>query len=251
LAADIFQFVSMYFIAAYMFFNTLIGLVLFFLFPRAHPMILMVIVGIASLVIMVLSMIINVAFKWLILGSLKEGDYPLWGSYHMKLWFVEAMNGVVMSTFSWLLSGTPILTWYLRAMGCSIGSNVVINGAVSGFDLVEIGDGCIINIGAAISASTIEDGMISFRHVKIGEGVTLGTRAMVQLGAVVGDHAIIDHMCSVAPYQVVGSDEKWVGSPAELDGIVAPPDDSVKVSPGGSIKPHSTVLYNVPFHHHD
>jgi len=102
-------------------------------------------------------------------------------SYHMMLWFVEAMNGVVICLPSPSFFLAPLSLHGICGQGMvnqSTGSNVVINGAVSGFDLVEIGDVFMINMGAAISASTIEDGMISFRHVKVGEGVTLGTRAI-------------------------------------------------------------------------
>ena len=221
----------MYFLSGYVFLNSIVGVVLYFVAPVTFsPLVMMLIVGLASFVIMIVGMLINIALKWLLLGKIVEGDYPLWGNYHMRLWFIEGVNGVVMATYGWLLNGTPILTWYLRAMGCRIGNNVVIHGSISGFDLVEIGDGCMLNGGSSISASTIEGGMISFRRVKLGDDVTLGTKAMVQEGVTIGDNAILDHMCCVAPNQVVGSNEKWVGSPAEFDGMVPPPEEEVKVS---------------------
>ena len=32
-----------------------------------------------------------VAAKWLVIGRVRPGRYPLWGAYHMRWWFVQAL----------------------------------------------------------------------------------------------------------------------------------------------------------------
>ena len=31
------------------------------------------------------------AAKWLVIGRVRPGRYPLWGAYHMRWWFVQAL----------------------------------------------------------------------------------------------------------------------------------------------------------------
>ena len=44
------------------------------------------------LLVVVYSIFFTVAVKWLVIGRYKEGSYPLWGSYHVRWWFVAQIQ---------------------------------------------------------------------------------------------------------------------------------------------------------------
>ncbi len=62
--------------------------------------------------------------KWLIGGRLKAGRYPLWGWTHFRWWFSIRLSELPPLE---LFTGTPLLVWYLRALGARIGHDVQID----------------------------------------------------------------------------------------------------------------------------
>eukprot|EP00952_Eustigmatos_sp_NYUAD-ZCMA_P005713 24760-Eustigmatos_ZCMA.PRE.1 len=68
-------------------------------------------------------------------------------------------------------------------MGTRVGRACIIDGMIDGWDLVEIGNGVSINALANISAVSFEDNYLKLRRVRVGNGVTVGVRSMVQPGA--------------------------------------------------------------------
>ena len=36
--------------------------------------------------------VITLAVKWVVIGKMKEGDYPLWGTYYFRWWLVKTMQ---------------------------------------------------------------------------------------------------------------------------------------------------------------
>ena len=213
--ADLVQALAMYFAAAYMGLNSITIYILYFSFSSWPPERLIFLLAAVSLLLMVSAFFVNVAVKWLVLGRAKEGDYPLWGSYHLRFWFVQCIDDLFRAYYSWLFTGTPLLAMYYRAMGIKVGSRVFLHGPVDGFDLVEIGVGATVNLEANVSAVSVEDNYLKLRRVKIGEGATIGIRSVVQGGVTIGDYAKVEAMSLVASGTNIPSRERWAGSPAE------------------------------------
>ena len=61
--------------------------------------------------------ILCISTKWLVIGKMKEGDYPLWGSYYFRWWFVKTMQRLLPAQF---LNGTPLYPMYLRWIGFKV-----------------------------------------------------------------------------------------------------------------------------------
>ena len=45
--------------------------------------------GIAKAITLIVCPIIAICLKWIIIGTYKEGVYPMWGPYHMRWWFTD------------------------------------------------------------------------------------------------------------------------------------------------------------------
>ncbi|GAG14503.1 unnamed protein product, partial [marine sediment metagenome] len=108
--------------------------------------------------------------KKVLIGSFKPVVKPLWSRY---VWFNEVVNGVWESVGAQFLAaflGTPFAPILLRCMGCNVGRNTYIRTTLfSEFDLVKIGDGAALNIGATIQTHLFEDRIMKSSYLEIGE----------------------------------------------------------------------------------
>ncbi len=157
-------------------------------------------------------LVIGILLKWVLIGRLKEGDYPLWGHYYVRWLFVQKILSSIPLHY---LAGTPVIKLYLRFLGTRIGKDTHIDSdLVTGLDLLSIGNDTSINVQANISCHSIEDGLLKIRRVTIGNHVTIGIRSVVGLDTVIGDNATIDDLSCVSAGMRVGDNEYLTGSPA-------------------------------------
>ncbi len=136
--------------------------------------------------------------KWALLGRVKPGQHALWScwcsrwDFHYVMWVVYG-RGLLTA-----LEGTMFLTWYLRAMGMSIGHGVVLGpgfAQVVDPDMLHFEDG--VTVSAMFQAHTFEDRVLKIDHVHLRKGCSVGHAAVLLYGADIGAEA------TVAPHSVV------------------------------------------------
>jgi non-ribosomal peptide synthetase-like protein len=140
--------------------------------------------------------------KWLLLGRARPGTHPLWSCWCSRWDFLYVAWGVYARGTLTALEGTPMLTWYLRAMGLTLGRGVVLGSGFSQVvdpDMIEIGDGATVT--AAFQAHTFEDRVLKLAKVRIGANATVGSNTVPLYGAVIGEGTY------VAPHSVIMKDE--------------------------------------------
>ncbi|MBI3877891.1 MAG: amino acid adenylation domain-containing protein [Verrucomicrobia bacterium] len=156
----------------------------------------------------------SVVIKWTVIGRYREGEYPLWGVYYFRWWFVNTIQGAIPIGY---LSGTPLLNIYYRLMGARIGANVHLgadNFAI--FDLLEIGRDTSIGTDASVLGYTVENGFLKIAPVKIGERCFVGTRSVVREGARMEDGAMLEDLSLLSAGEIIPAGERWLGSPARF-----------------------------------
>ena len=80
----------------------------------------------------------SIVVKWIVIGRVKPGRYPLWGAYFFRWWLTQSIRKIVPTSY---LTGTPLLAVYYRLMGARIGANVYLgNDGCQAYDLLSIGD---------------------------------------------------------------------------------------------------------------
>lgn len=213
LRADALQLVGMYFIAAFLGLNGLSVYTLYFHFKARPVLDLFFLLASLTVALVPAAFLILVAAKWLVLGRVREGTYPLWGTYHLRFWFVQCLDNCFRIYYLPLLSGTPLLPLYYWALGCRMGRDIFIAGSLDGYDLVEVGAGAILNCQATVSAVTIEDNYLKLRRVAVGTRAVLGVRAAVEGGAVVGDGSKLEAMALVPSTTTIPAGQLWAGAP--------------------------------------
>ena len=114
-----------------------------------------------------------IAFKWLLIGIYRAGEYPVGGFFHLRFWLVNRIEGLLPLN---LLIGTPFLNFYLRLMGARVGKNVFIGSQTMRiYDLLRIGDGATIEFETA--GLPLPRPKISDRSHRAGRGRPRGNQS--------------------------------------------------------------------------
>ena len=157
----------------------------------------------------------TVAAKWLLMGRYVAGNHPLWSFF---VWRDELVNTLQEQLAgAWLLSkalGSPLIPAYLRAMGCKVGKNVWFETlAVTEFDLVDLGDGCVVNRGACVETHLFHDRLLNMGPARFGRGSTLGPNSAVLPDTVLGEDCSVGARSVVLRGERLPGHTRWHGAP--------------------------------------
>lgn len=158
---------------------------------------------------------LTILLKWLVIGKMKEGDYPLWGTYYFRWWFVRTMLRLLPAQF---LNGTPLYPRYLRLLGAKIAPDAQLSSFTIGAeDLVSIGSDASISSRVALNNAYVEDGMLKLRKIHIGDHAYIGTNCMIAGGATMEDWSELRDLSYLQAGKTIKPGEAWQGSPARLE----------------------------------
>jgi len=167
-----------------------------------------------------LMLALGIAAKWLILGRLRPGEYPLWGLTYYRWWLAQRLLDTVPIHY---LGGSPLLAVYHRLLGARIGRGVFLgSGAIDAPDCVEIGDDTGFGTGASLSCCKVEGGLLKVGAIRIGRACHIGASSIVAMNTTMADGAELDDLSMLPPDRTIPAGEKWGGSPARFLGPVKP-----------------------------
>src|SRR5206468_5525459 len=92
----------------------------------------------ASFVLMVATEVL--ILKWLIVGRVRAGTYPVHGGFYVRNWLVDRLLAFSLHFIAPLHATLYLAPWY-RALGAKLGRFVELSTATSMMpDMLEIGD---------------------------------------------------------------------------------------------------------------
>lgn len=160
-----------------------------------------------------------ILIKWLLVGKVTSGKYPLWGVYHFRIWLFHCIEkNFLYATYFY---GTPLIRIYLNCMGAKIGKNVYIGNLSRKpfsllYDLLEVGDNSNIGLDAQLCNQYIKDGYIHIGPIKIGKNCYIGNRALIKPHTTMQDNSYLDEMACLQECTEIPSQQFFSGSPAKL-----------------------------------
>jgi non-ribosomal peptide synthetase-like protein len=159
--------------------------------------------------------------KRLVAGHLKAGRYPLWGVTYFRWWLADKLCELPPVD---MLTGTPLLIWYLRALGVRIGRNVSIDSLdLQVPELLSIESGASIGTAVHIENARIEHGEIVLGPVHLGADAVIDSFAVIESDTVVGAGARLGGLSALAAGRQVPPGEIWEGAPAaRVERVVEP-----------------------------
>lgn len=154
-----------------------------------------------------------IAAKWLLIGRWTPREIPVWSLGYLRFWLVRTL---VRTSPLALFVGSPIVCWYLRALGARIGRDVTIltRSLPVATDLLTIGDGTLVRKDSVLNGYRAHAGRIEIDSVSLGRDVLVSEACVLDIGTAMGDGAQLGHRSSVQRGQVVPAGESWHGSPA-------------------------------------
>ncbi|WP_144669933.1 Pls/PosA family non-ribosomal peptide synthetase [Arthrobacter sp. U41] len=165
----------------------------------------------------VLLCILPVAAKWIFIGRFRPGEIRIWSLAYFRFWLVKALMRT--SPLS-LMTGSPLTTFYLRAMGAKVGRNVMImtNRLPICTDLLTIGEGTVILKDVMLNGYRAHGGVIQVGGVTLGKEVTVSEGSVLDINTSMGDRSQLGHRSTLYTGQAVPAGERWHGSPGRPGG---------------------------------
>jgi non-ribosomal peptide synthetase-like protein len=157
---------------------------------------------------------ICISTKWIVIGKMKAGDYPLWGTYYFRWWFVKTMQRLLPAQF---LNGTPLYPVYLRWLGMKIDPTAQMSDFAFGAeDLITIGSDVSISSQTNLNNAIVEDGMLKLRHITLGDHAYIGSSAIIAGDAHMEAWSELQDLSFLQPGKIIKEGEVWQGSPAQF-----------------------------------
>ena len=170
-------------------------------------------VGISFIVFLALEI---AAIKWLLLGKVKPGRYPIESWYYLRKWFVDQTMDLSLDILGPLYASVYLTPWY-KLLGARLGKGAEISTAsFISPDLLSIGDESFIADSVSLGAPRVRDGFMTIGGNHIGKRSFIGNSALLPPETVIGDDVLIGCLSAppANPADALRRDTAWMGSPA-------------------------------------
>jgi non-ribosomal peptide synthetase-like protein len=156
-----------------------------------------------------------VVLKWLLVGRVRAGTYPLHGSFYVRNWTVEQLMAFSLQVVAPIYATLHVVPWY-RALGAKIGRLVELSTAsFTPPDLLEIAEGGTIADDASIGEPRVERGWLTVARTRIGRRAFVGNSGVLPTGVELGDDALVGVLSTAptTPGAAARAGSAWLGSP--------------------------------------
>jgi non-ribosomal peptide synthetase-like protein len=155
---------------------------------------------------------IAIAGKWLIAGRLKAGVYPLWGLTYYRWWLADRL---VEAAPAYLLSGSSLNAWWLRALGAKVGKEVTIGSmTLRAPDLLHISDQVSIGNAVNFENARVERGQLYLGQITLEKDACVSSFAIMEGNTRVETLGHLEGQSALSDGGVVPAGRVWSGSPA-------------------------------------
>lgn len=155
------------------------------------------------------------AVNWALINRLEQWRGPYYSLPAIKWYIHNGLTYLMRYTFLEFLTPSPANLLFYRMMGMRIGRGTVINSSmISDPSLISLGKKVTIGGSVTIVGHYGQGGYLVLAPVKIGDGVTIGLKAIIMGGVEIGDGAKVLAGSVVLPKTKIPAGETWSGVPA-------------------------------------
>ncbi|WP_284976640.1 Pls/PosA family non-ribosomal peptide synthetase [Arthrobacter sp. efr-133-TYG-104] len=157
----------------------------------------------------------SIVAKWVLVGTIRAGEHPLWSSFIWRNEVVDTFIEMVSAPwFARSAAGTPALVWWLRGLGAKIGRGTWCESYwLPEADLVELGENSTVNRGCVVQTHLFHDRVMSLDSVTLGKGATMGPHGVILPAASIGDGGTVGPASLVMRGETVPAGTYWMGNP--------------------------------------
>ncbi len=155
-------------------------------------------------------------FNWILRANIKAWRGPYYSLQSVRWYIHNGLTYIVRFTFLEFVTPTPFNLLFYKMMGMKIGRGTQINTVnISDPSLIEMGEKVTIGGSVTIVAHYGVAGFLILAPVKIGDGATIGLRAIIMGDVEVGAGAKVLPNSVVMPKTRILAGETWGGVPAQ------------------------------------
>ncbi len=164
-----------------------------------------------------LSFVINLCLvvwvlKWLLLGRMHEGRFPVSSGYYVRMWFFDRLMDLSLEVIGTLYTTLYLRPW-LRALGAHIGKRSEVSTIrYIHPELLETGPECFLADDVTVGAPTVRSGRFALGRARLGARTFVGNSALLPSGAELGNDVLLG-VLSIPPARAPDG-TSWFGSPA-------------------------------------
>ncbi|NEX59527.1 Pls/PosA family non-ribosomal peptide synthetase [Noviherbaspirillum galbum] len=163
-----------------------------------------------------LEFVVPVVGVRLLSAGIRPGRYPLWGMTYFRWWLGDRL---VESAPAYLLSGSSLYAWWLRALGAKIGREVTIGSiTLRSPAMLSIGDGASIGNAVNLENARVQNGELRLGRIDIGNDAFVGSYSVLEGGTEIGSLGHLDGQSSMSEGMRLPAGRCWSGSPARDTG---------------------------------
>jgi len=147
-------------------------------------------IGVGVSFVVLLTVIITI-LKWLLLGNIKEGKYPIDSTFYYKKWFFDQLMKLSIQVIGTLYTTLYLQLWF-KMLGVKMGKRVEISTVeFISPDLLVTGDECFLADSVSIGASHVRNGYISIAKTHIGNRTFIGNSAVISPDTRLGNDVLV------------------------------------------------------------
>lgn len=171
-------------------------------------------IGVGVSFVVLLTLIITL-LKWIMLGNIKEGKYPVKSFFYYKKWFFDQLMKLSLQVIGTLYT-TLYLKFWFKLLGVKMGKRVEISTVeFISPDLLVTGDECFLADSVSIGASHVRDGFITIAKTRIGNRTFIGNSAVISPNTKLGSDVLVGVLTKMRTEDLPARDgTSWFGSPA-------------------------------------
>ena len=154
-------------------------------------------------------------YKWILLGKVKPGNYPIYSSFGLRKWWIDRLMAMSLDMMPTLYSTLYLIPW-LRMLGARIGARTEISTATNITpDLLSIGAESFIADTVSLGAVKVDRGWMELAPTIVGSQTFVGNGALVPASSEIANNSLIGCF-SIPPVSdnPMQPDTAWLGSPA-------------------------------------
>ncbi len=144
------------------------------------------------------------------LGDIPEGSRAELVANVNTLFYLVIFYSLTRTSFI----PVPLMRLIYQALGARLGSNSYSGGVILDPALTQLGDNCLVGHDAVLCSHATEGQCYSLERIRIGNNVTIGTKAIILPGVIIEDGAIVAAGAVVRKNTRIGRGETWGGVPA-------------------------------------
>ena len=171
-------------------------------------------IGVGASFVILLTTIITI-LKWMLLGNIKEGKYPIDSVFYYKKWFFDQLMKLSLQVIGTLYT-TLYLQFWFRMLGVKMGKRVEISTVeFISPDLLVTGDECFLADSVSIGASHVRNGTITIAKTYIGNRTFIGNSAVISPDTRLGNDVLVGVLSKMSTEDLPAKNgTSWFGSPA-------------------------------------